>query len=66
MEVFMDALFTLANVKNYFISLAVFLVIDMIWLLFIAKALYAKYLGYLMSPNPNLIAALVFYMIFIA
>ncbi len=61
----MDALFTLATFKNYFISLAVFLLIDMVWLLFIAKNTYSKYLGYLMAPNPNLVAALVFYLIFI-
>lgn len=61
----MDTLFTLATFKNYFVSLAVFLLIDMVWLLFIAKNTYSKHLGYLMSPTPNLGAALLFYVIFI-
>lgn len=61
----MESLFTLANFKHYFIALAVFLVIDMVWLLVIAKNTYSKYLSYLMAPNPNLWAALLFYLIFI-
>jgi uncharacterized membrane protein len=52
--------------KLYFIALPVFLGIDMVWLTLIAKNFYAKQLGYLMAKNPNLIAALVFYLIFIA
>jgi len=53
-------------IKLYFITLPVFLVIDMIWLTLIAKNFYAKYIGYLMAKNPNLIAAFIFYLIFIA
>jgi len=49
----------------YGITLTVFMVIDLIWLGFIAKDLYSKYLGYLMSDNVNWLAALVFYLIFI-
>ena len=52
-------------IKEYVVALIVFLAIDAIWLLFISKKLYSKYLGYLMSPKPNLFAALIFYMIFI-
>jgi len=52
--------------KLYLIALPVFLAIDMVWLTLIAKNFYAKYLGYLMSKNPNLVAALIFYLIFIA
>lgn len=52
--------------KLYLIALPVFLGIDMIWLLFIAKKFYADQIGYLMSKNPNLWAALIFYLIFIA
>lgn len=51
--------------KLYGIALVVFLAIDMVWLLVISKDLYAKELGYLMTPNVNLLAALVFYLIFI-
>lgn len=49
----------------YGITLTVFMVIDLIWLGFIAKDLYAKYLGYLMSDTVNWIAAVIFYLIFI-
>lgn len=52
--------------RNYFLTLVVFLAIDMIWLLLLAKKLYSEQLGYLMAKNPNLIAALVFYLLFIA
>lgn len=52
--------------KLYLIALPVFLGIDMIWLTLIAKNYYAKQLGYVMAKNPNLLAALIFYLIFIA
>ncbi len=57
---------TLETIKHYGIALAVFLAIDAVWLLVIAKKLYSKYLGFLMANNPNLLAALVFYLIFVA
>jgi len=53
-------------VKLYLIALPVFLLIDMVWLTLVAKNFYAKQIGYLMSKNPNLLAALIFYLIFIA
>jgi len=62
----MDALFTLATLKHYIIALVVFLAIDMVWLVVIAKSTYNKYLGYLMAPNVNFGAAFLFYLIFIA
>lgn len=49
----------------YGIALVVFMVIDLIWLGFIAKDLYSKYLGYLMADKVNWIAAVIFYLIFI-
>lgn len=52
--------------KLYLIALPVFLGIDMVWLLFIAKSFYAKQIGYLMAKNTNLLAAFIFYLIFIA
>jgi uncharacterized membrane protein len=45
--------------------LVVFLAIDLVWLGLIAKNLYSKYLGYIMTPNVNWIAAFTFYFIFI-
>jgi uncharacterized membrane protein len=49
----------------YGITLVVFMVIDLVWLGFIAKDLYSKYLGYLMADTVNWLAAVVFYLIFI-
>ncbi|MDD3213094.1 MAG: DUF2177 family protein [Eubacteriales bacterium] len=53
------------DVRNYLVLLGIFLVIDMIWLLGIAKGLYAQKLGYLMAAKPVLWAALLFYLVFI-
>ena len=47
------------------VTFVVFMGIDLIWLGFVAKNIYSKYLGYLMAPKVNWLAALVFYVIFI-
>jgi len=52
--------------KLYFIALPVFFIIDLVWLTLVAKNFYAKQIGFLMTKNPNLFAALIFYLIFIA
>lgn len=52
-------------IKQYFVSLATFLVIDGLWLTLIAKNFYAKHLGYLMTKTPNFLAAGIFYLIYI-
>jgi len=62
----MDSLLTLKTVKQFLILLVIFLAIDMVWLLVVAKAFYARHLGYLMAQKPNLTAAFVFYLIFTA
>jgi uncharacterized membrane protein len=49
----------------YFLTFAVFLAIDMVWLGFIAKDLYRKHIGHLLADNVNWVAALVFYALFI-
>jgi len=49
----------------YFITLAVFFVIDMIWLGVVAKGFYRRHLGSIMSPKVNWIAAMLFYLLFI-
>lgn len=51
--------------KLYMIAGFVFLVIDMVWLNVIAKDLYQKNIGHLMG-SVNIVAAIVFYMIYIA
>ena len=52
-------------VKMYLIALIVFVVIDGIWLLFISKDLYQKEIGHLLSSNPKLLAAVLFYLLFL-
>jgi len=51
--------------KNFFVAFIIFLVIDMLWLTVIAKNLYSKYLGYLMTDKVNFAAAFIFYILFI-
>jgi uncharacterized membrane protein len=51
--------------KLYFIALPVFLVIDMIWLILVAKNFYSKHLGFLMRPDVNWFAAIIFYLLYI-
>lgn len=53
------------QIRTYFIALLVFFVIDIIWLVVIARKLYQKELGFIMSEKPNWIAAIIFYLIFI-
>lgn len=53
-------------VKTYVTALLLFFLIDFIWLVVIAKNLYQKKLGYLMSDQPNWIVAALFYLIFLA
>lgn len=52
--------------KTYFITFLTFIIFDAIWLGFIAKKLYSNKLGYIMKTNVNWLAAIIFYMIFIA
>ncbi len=52
--------------KLYLIALPVFFIIDMIWLGLIAKNFYRNQLGFLMKSNINWLAAIIFYLIFIA
>jgi uncharacterized membrane protein len=53
------------NLVQYGVVLVVFFTIDMVWLGIVAKGIYSKYLGYLMSPKVNWGAALLFYLLFI-
>ena len=50
----------------YCITLAVFFIIDMIWLGLVAKNFYRKQLGHLLSPNVQWWAAILFYLLFIS
>jgi len=51
--------------KLFFITMLSFFLIDMLWLGIIAQSFYKKHLGYIMAQNPNWIAAIIFYVIFI-
>lgn len=51
--------------KEYIVAFIVFLLIDAVWLVFIAKDFYNKEIGHLLSSNPNFIAAGIFYLLFI-
>jgi len=52
--------------KLYFIALPVFFIIDMIWLGLVAKKFYRSQIGFLMKTNINWVAAILFYLLFIA
>lgn len=52
--------------KLYLIALPVFFVIDIIWLAVIAKNFYRSQIGFLMKTNINWVAAILFYLLFIA
>jgi len=49
----------------YLITLAVFFLIDMIWLGVVAKGFYRRHLGTMLSPKVNWAAAILFYLLFI-
>ena len=51
--------------RNYFIALLTFFVIDIVWLVVIAKKLYQDQLGFIMSDKPNWFVAVLFYLIFV-
>jgi uncharacterized membrane protein len=51
--------------KVYGVAFLIFLIIDMIWLTLIAKNLYSKYLGFIMTSNVKWVAAILFYLLFI-
>jgi len=52
-------------IKLYAIALPVFFVIDMIWLGLVAKNFYKSQIGFLMKPDINWTAAIIFYFLFI-
>jgi uncharacterized membrane protein len=49
----------------YFLTFAVFFIIDMAWLGFVAKDLYRKHLSNFLTDNVNWVAAFVFYFLFV-
>lgn len=55
----------LSFIKSYSLTFIVFLVLEITWLLVIAKDLYAKELGYIMKAKPDLIPAAIFSLLFV-
>jgi uncharacterized membrane protein len=53
-------------IRLFLIALPVFIVIDMVWLVLVAKDFYQKQIGFLMRPDINWYAAIIFYLLFIA
>jgi uncharacterized membrane protein len=51
--------------RIFIIALPAFLLIDMVWLVVVARKFYNEKLGFLMRPDVNFIAAFIFYLIFI-
>jgi len=59
----MNSLFFL---KLYALTVPVFFIIDLIWLGLVAKGFYQKNLSYILSPQVNWSAAIIFYLFYIA
>jgi uncharacterized membrane protein len=53
-------------IRLFLIALPVFFIIDMLWLVLVARKFYQDQLGFLMRPDINWYAAILFYLIFIA
>jgi uncharacterized membrane protein len=53
-------------VKDYAITLIVFLGLDFLWLAFVARGFYTSQLGGLMRENINYLAAGLFYLAYVA
>ncbi len=51
--------------KLYLVTLVAFFAIDMVWLGLVARSFYRRHLGFLLAPNPNWLAAIIFYLLFI-
>jgi uncharacterized membrane protein len=51
--------------KLYFATLIAFFAVDIVWLGLVARTFYRKYLGFLMAPSPNWLAAIIFYLLYI-
>ena len=53
------------HIKLYFATLLAFFAIDMVWLGLVARSFYYDQLGFLLKPNTNWVAAMIFYLLFI-
>lgn len=53
-------------IKLYLMAVLIFFLMDMFWLGLIARNFYQKHLGFILSPEVNWKAAIIFYLIYIA
>ena len=51
--------------RAFAVTLVVFMAIDAVWLTQMASRLYQPTIGHLLAPEPDLVAALVFYLLYI-
>ena len=54
------------TIPAYLTTLIVFIAIDMIWLLWLARPTYVAEMGDILRKQPNLIAAVAFYLLYAA
>ena len=52
-------------IKLYLATLIAFFAIDMVWLGLIARTFYRQQLAFLLRPDTNWVAAIIFYLLFI-
>jgi uncharacterized membrane protein len=52
--------------KLYLLTVPVFFILDILWLGVIAKGFYRRQLGFILSPQVNWAAAVIFYLMYIA
>jgi uncharacterized membrane protein len=53
-------------IRLFLIALPTFFVIDMAWLVLVARKFYSEHLGFIMKPDIGWTAAILFYLLFIA
>lgn len=51
--------------KTYLLAISIFFTVDMIWLGLVAQKFYADQIGFLMKPDINWLAAVIFYLLFV-
>jgi uncharacterized membrane protein len=51
--------------KLYLVALTAFFIIDITWIGLVAKNFYRDQIGYLLAPQVNWVAAILFYLLFI-
>ncbi len=53
------------HIRNFLITFAAFMVVDLLWLGVLAKNFYQNQIGFLMKSPPNWTAAILFYVLYI-